>query len=166
MHILWLSQIFSVLIRHINTVWSSMEYVLWNGLEQLARKDDKRHISYTTYYSWIGIQNRPDKEKVAPYITAPGCSNISRTIVGNKIVDHSDVAGSCGQCTNCIFILNLTPAYNGLGNGNWKTRRETLSVGIWCAYIRYLTVAIIMHYDVSESIPFGTTKALMALFQT
>ena len=47
-------------------------------------------------------------------------SNIRRTLVGNKIVDHSDVVGA----SNYIFILNLTPGLNGLGKENYKMRRE------------------------------------------
>ena len=46
-------------------------------------------------------------------------SNISRTFVGNKIVDHSDVVGA-----SPVFILNLTPGFNGLAKDNCKTRRE------------------------------------------
>ena len=33
-------------------------------------------------------------------------SNISSTLVGNKIVDHSDASR---RCFNYIFILDLTP---------------------------------------------------------
>ena len=47
-------------------------------------------------------------------------SNIIRTLVGNKIVDHAD-----RRCYNYIFILDLTPGFNGLGKDNCKTRRET-----------------------------------------
>ena len=39
-------------------------------------------------------------------------SNIRRTLVGNYIVDHSEVVGAsiaCRRCSNYIFILNLTP---------------------------------------------------------
>ena len=46
-------------------------------------------------------------------------SNIRRTLVGNKIVDHSD-----RRCSNYIFILNLTPGFNGLGKDKYKVRRE------------------------------------------
>ena len=61
-------------------------------------------------------------------------SNISRTLVGKKNVDHSDVV-------NYIFILDLTPGFNGLGKGNSKTRRETLKVsGFVAHHIRGLTV--------------------------
>ena len=38
-------------------------------------------------------------------------SNIRRTLIGNKIVDH--------------FILNLTSGFNGLGKENCKMRQET-----------------------------------------
>ena len=48
--------------------------------------------------------------------------NISRTLVGNKIVDHSD---ACRRCSNCIFIHDLTLGFNGLGKDNFKSRRET-----------------------------------------
>ena len=40
-------------------------------------------------------------------------SNISHILVGNKIVDHSD----------------LTPGFNGLGKGNSKMRQETFKFG-------------------------------------
>ena len=47
-------------------------------------------------------------------------SNIGRTLVGNKIVDHWDVVGA-----SPIFILDLTPAFNGLGIDNYKMGWET-----------------------------------------
>ena len=56
-------------------------------------------------------------------------SNIRSTWVGNKIVDHSHVVGAAP--TTYIFILNLTPGFNGLGKGNCKTRRETFMFGDW-----------------------------------
>ena len=37
---------------------------------------------------------------------------MSGTLVGNKIVDHSDVVGASG------FILHLTAGFNWLGKGN------------------------------------------------
>ena len=55
-------------------------------------------------------------------------SNISRTFVGNKIVDHSDACSwsiACRRCSNYIFIRDLTPGFNGLGNDNRKTGRES-----------------------------------------
>ena len=53
-------------------------------------------------------------------------SNISHTLVENKIVDHSDVVGASPVgCSNYTFILDLTPGFNGLGKDNCKTRWET-----------------------------------------
>ena len=46
-------------------------------------------------------------------------SNIRRTFVGIKIVDHSDVVGASP------IILDLTSGFNGLGKDNCKTRRES-----------------------------------------
>ena len=61
-------------------------------------------------------------------------SNISRTMVGNKIVDHSDVVGASPVgATNYIFILDITSGFIGLGKDNCTTRRDTLSLAIWCA---------------------------------
>ena len=74
--------------------------------------------------------------------------NIKGMLVSNKIVDHSDVIGafrcswSITGCSNDIFILALTPGFNGLGKDNCKTRWETfkfwdlvlliLEVWRWC----------------------------------
>ena len=52
-------------------------------------------------------------------------SNISRTLVGNKIVDNSDVvaASPFGVAPKFyISILDLTPGFNGLSKDNCKTR--------------------------------------------
>ena len=38
----------------------------------------------------------------------------------------------CRRCSNYIFIINLTPGFNGLGKDNGRTRRETLCFGIGC----------------------------------
>ena len=50
-------------------------------------------------------------------------SNISCTLEGNKIVDHSDVVGA--SPVGYIFILDLTPGFNGLSKDNCKKRWET-----------------------------------------
>ena len=47
-------------------------------------------------------------------------SNIKRTFVDNKIVDHSDVANR--RCSSYIFILDWTPGFTWLGKDNCKTR--------------------------------------------
>ena len=48
-------------------------------------------------------------------------SNIRRTLVGNKIVDHSDVVGA----SNYIFILDLTSGFKGFVKDSRKTVRES-----------------------------------------
>ena len=55
-------------------------------------------------------------------------SNIRRTVVGNKIVDHADVVGdgwsiACRRCSNYIFILDLTSGFKGFGKESRKTVR-------------------------------------------
>ena len=62
-------------------------------------------------------------------------SNIRSTLVGNKIVDYSDVVGAspvgaaptiaCRRCSNYIFILDLTSDFKGFGKGCRKTVRES-----------------------------------------
>ena len=59
-------------------------------------------------------------------------SNISHTLAGNEIIDHSDVVGASNCCSNYIFILDLTPGFNGLGKDNCKTRGDIFQFGIWC----------------------------------
>ena len=51
-----------------------------------------------------------------------------RTLVGNRVVDHSDVVGA--SPVYYIFILDLTPGFNGLGKDSWKTRLELFV--FWC----------------------------------
>ena len=48
-------------------------------------------------------------------------------LVSYKIIDHSDAVGAFAyrRCPNYIFILDLTPGFNGLGKDNSKMRRET-----------------------------------------
>ena len=60
--------------------------------------------------------------------------------MGNKICHHSDVAGAapaCRRCSNNIFIIDLTPGFNGLVKDE---TRNIFNFWIWCAYIRSLTV--------------------------
>ena len=41
-----------------------------------------------------------------------------------------------------IFILDLTPDFNGLGKGNYKTRRVTFKLWDMVSYISDLTVVL------------------------
>ena len=65
-------------------------------------------------------------------------SNISHTLEGNKIVDHSDVVGATpvgAAPTNYIFILDLIPGFNGLAKGNCMMRRESFKFWFWVQLI-------------------------------
>ena len=62
-------------------------------------------------------------------------SNISRTLVGNKIVDYSEEVGVSPVGAADIFILDVTPGFKGLCIDNWKTRRESFKI---CDFVRLL----------------------------
>ena len=64
-------------------------------------------------------------------VTYRQVSNISRTLVGNKIVDQLRCSWSiaCRRCSSYIFILDLTPGFIRVGKDNWKARRETFKFG-------------------------------------
>ena len=55
-------------------------------------------------------------------------SNIRRTLVSNKIVDHTDVVGASpvGAAPTTSSFSTWTPGFIGLGKDNCKARRETL----------------------------------------
>ena len=57
-------------------------------------------------------------------------SNISRTLVGKKLIDHSYVVGASpvGAVPTTSSLSTLTPGFNELGKNNWKTRRETFEL--------------------------------------
>ena len=59
----------------------------------------------------------------APWNAYRQVSNIRRTLVSNKVVDHSDVVGA--SPSNYIFILHLTLGLNILRKDSCKPRRET-----------------------------------------
>ena len=52
-------------------------------------------------------------------------SNIRRTLVGNKIIDHSDVVGASPVGAAATTSSFSTCSFNGLGKHNCKTRQET-----------------------------------------
>ena len=72
------------------------------------------------------------------YLSYREISNIRRTLVCNKLVDHSDVFGASpvgAAPTTSSFILNLIPGFNGLGKDNFKTRQETFQ--FWDLVVLY-----------------------------
>ena len=70
-------------------------------------------------------------------------------ILSDKIVDHSNVA--CPRCSNYIFIIDLTPGFNGLGKDKCKTRRETFKFwdSVWlivCLFVSLLRHFWLIHF--------------------
>ena len=70
-------------------------------------------------------------------------SNISHILVGNQIVDHSDVVEQ-RRCSNYIFILNLTPSMDFQWIGR-QLQDETRVFGYSVYYTRDLTVVAHQH---------------------
>ena len=68
-------------------------------------------------------------------------SNISETCAGNRIVDHSwcswSIACRSRRCSNCIFILDLTHGFNGLGKDD-----KYLSFGIGALILEVLRYTV------------------------
>ena len=70
-------------------------------------------------------------------------AKLSRALVGIKITQMCSWSIARRRCPNCIFILDLTPGFNRLGNDNCKMRRETFQFAVFGgSYIRGLTVCI------------------------
>ena len=61
-------------------------------------------------------------------------SNTGRTLVGNKIVDHS----------NYIIILDLTTGFNVLDKDNRKRDENHKVLGVGAAYVKDFTVCYIV----------------------
>ena len=70
-----------------------------------------------------------NKPNITYLLTYRKNANIRCTLVSSKIVVHSDVVGASavGRCSNYIFILDLTPDFNGSGKNNSKMRWENLT---------------------------------------
>ena len=74
-------------------------------------------------------------------------SNIRRTLIENKIIDHWSIRCSwsiaCRRCSNYIFIMYSTAGFNGLGKDNhkWETFQfwdlVRLILEVW-RYIMYI----------------------------
>ena len=62
-----------------------------------------------------------EKYDVMSWRTYSQTSNISCTLVSNKIAGH---LRACRCCFNYIFILDLTHGFNWLAKNDCKTRRE------------------------------------------
>ena len=60
--------------------------------------------------------------------------NISRTLLGNKIVDHSDVVGASSVgAAPTIFILDLYLTSMDWAKTTARRDKKPLKFGIWCS---------------------------------
>ena len=100
--------------------------------------------AFVQIMAWRRIGDKPLSEPMMVNLLTHICvtrpqwvktSNISCTLVGNKIVDHSDVVGAAPTGAtfsfsffNYIFIIDLIPGFNGLDKDNCKMRQETCKV--------------------------------------
>ena len=73
------------------------------------------------------------------------------TLVGNKVVDLSDVVGTSPFGTAPTTSSFLTTGFSGLSKDNCKTRRETFRFGV--TYIRGLTAVLDCWLSVKWSSP-------------
>ena len=62
-------------------------------------------------------------------------SNLSGTLVGNKIADHSDVVGASPVGSTPTKTSFLTLDFNGLNKDNWIQDVKHLSLGFGAPYI-------------------------------
>ena len=60
---------------------------------------------------------------LSKYLALTYCDiyNIRHTLVGNWTGDHLDVLGACRCCSNYIFILNLTPWLQEIGQDGMRS---------------------------------------------
>ena len=87
------------------------------------------------------------QSKLGKFKTYRQVSYIRRTLVGNKIVDNSDVVGA----SNYIFIIDLTLGFSGLGTDNCKMRRESFKFWYMLCLIletlrKYFSIALWFDY--------------------
>ena len=78
--------------------------------------------------------------------------NIRGTLVGNKIVGHSDLARASPvvAAQNYTFILYLTPGFNGLRKNNCSMRRETFKWwNLLCLILEILWYYVRCHFTIS-----------------
>ena len=72
-----------------------------------------------------------------------GCASAVGAI---KLPPSCSRVGVCRRCSNYIFVLNLTPGFNGLGKDNYKMRWEAFKfwdlVRLVWETLRYLYVLV------------------------
>ena len=97
-----------------------------NGRKDLARGEIEINFGRICYIATAARARIPDKMLTFLHVKYRQTSCKSRTFVGDKIVDHSDIVGAspvdAALTTPRLNILD----FNGLGKDNCKTRQESL----------------------------------------
>ena len=85
-------------------------------------KPELNKCSLSTNAGLLLNQNHFNQSDAETWIICENChiSNISCTLVG-----RCSWSIACRRCSNYIFILDLTPGFNGLGKDNCKMRQQT-----------------------------------------
>ena len=77
-------------------------------------------------------------------------SNIGRTLMGNKLVDHSNVVGASPVGLLQLHLHSqLNTCFNELGKDNYKTRRETFK--FWDLMSLILEVRLQLMYEIQAT---------------
>ena len=94
------------------------------------------------------------KQIISIAIVYTQTSNISRSLVGNNIVDHSDVVGA-----SPIGVAPTTSSFSTirLASIDWTkttTRRDEIhsNLGIWCVYTRGFTAQHYKYHSINTTI--------------
>ena len=74
-------------------------------------------------------------------------SNVSRTLVGNTLGNHSDVLGASQRCSNCISILDLTTGFTILDKDNWILCVLYQMFHVFCHVIITMIITSLSHCD-------------------
>ena len=103
-----------------------VDLIRWSKWKKKIKKDFLQDFNYELLnYLWAKSSYHIP---VGSHYIYRQVSDIRRTLVGNKIVDHSDVVGASpvGAAPTTSSFSTWTPGFIGLGKDNCKARRETL----------------------------------------
>ena len=102
----------------------TLDYVTLTNRDEHGKPINRR--CYKIIFSW------ENNLMLIHYAAYRKTSNMSHTLVGNKIVDHSDVVGvsPVGATTSPFSTLHLTSIYRTNTTARWVEKYS--SFGIWC----------------------------------
>ena len=118
--------------------------------EDIGPPSDQRSVKLWTNIFHIGPKSAHGRLEQSCYL-APIKLNFVRHVLGHRPVNASPSSASgrsmyllyeesswltaCRRCSKYIFILNLTPGFERLGNDIWQTRRKIFKFWDWVRFI-------------------------------